>query len=658
VKRAAPGAEGWMMNPLSARAMENYLKPFTETFAAHPELRPRAIYHDSYEYKANWSPDLLDEFEKRRGYKLQDEFGALFGREANDHVARVKCDYRETLSDLMVEKAWPLWTKWAKERGFLTRNEAHGAPGNWLDLYALGDIPETEMFHTDRNQLVSLFAASGARAGGRQLVAAETGTWLKEHFQETLGDMKGLFDDLFLSGVNHVVYHGTCYSPDDAAWPGWLFYASTEMNPRNAFWRDVPALNAYAARCQSLLQQGRLDPDFLVYWPIHDLWHNASGLEMNLTVHARDWLEGQPVGQVAKGLRAGGRTIAFISDRQLGALQQARSIVVPPCTHMPPETLARLLELKAAGTFVRFIDRLPSEPPGAGRLEPRRAEMNQLLARVRELKLDPIPLAKLTPTPLPAGLQYIRRILPDGHVSFVANRGEVPVDGWYHIGLHGPEVVMMDPLTAQTGVATQRTLSLTYLRLGPGQSMLVRSIPGRRRGGPVWTWPTFAGEPVPLHGTWSVKFIDGGPELPPAFNTGQLVSWTAQGGEAERFAGTALYSLAFDAPAEGGTFALDLGKVCETARVRLNGESLGTLIMPPYRVNLPALKKTGNLLEVEVTNLSANRIRDLDRRGVQWRIMKDINFVNIDYKPFDASKWPVRDSGLLGPVTLRPISEK
>ena len=53
-----------------------------------------------------------------------------------------------------------------------------------------------------------------------------------------------------------------------------------------------------------------------------------------------------------------------------------------------------------------------------------------------------------------------------------------------------------------------------------------------------------------------------------------------------------------------------------------------------------------------MTNLSANRIRDLDRRGVQWRIMKDINFVNIDYKPFDASKWPVRDSGLLGPVTL------
>ena len=51
-----------------------------------------------------------------------------------------------------------------------------------------------------------------------------------------------------------------------------------------------------------------------------------------------------------------------------------------------------------------------------------------------------------------------------------------------------------------------------------------------------------------------------------------------------------------------------------------------------------------------VTNLGANRIRDLDVRGVPWRIFHDINFVDIRYKGFDARQWPVRDSGLLGPV--------
>jgi len=58
----------------------------------------------------------------------------------------------------------------------------------------------------------------------------------------------------------------------------------------------------------------------------------------------------------------------------------------------------------------------------------------------------------------------------------------------------------------------------------------------------------------------------------------------------------------------------------------------------------------------EVTNLAANRIRDLDRRGVPWKNFHEINFVNIDYKPFDASEWLLAPSGLLGPVRLVPLT--
>jgi hypothetical protein len=64
------------------------------------------------------------------------------------------------------------------------------------------------------------------------------------------------------------------------------------------------------------------------------------------------------------------------------------------------------------------------------------------------------------------------------------------------------------------------------------------------------------------------------------------------------------------------------------------------------------LREGRNILEVEVTNLSANRIRDLDKRGVAWKIFHDINFVSKNYKPFDASGWDLMDSGLLGPVRL------
>jgi hypothetical protein len=45
----------------------------------------------------------------------------------------------------------------------------------------------------------------------------------------------------------------------------------------------------------------------------------------------------------------------------------------------------------------------------------------------------------------------------------------------------------------------------------------------------------------------------------------------------------------------------------------------------------------------------------MDQRKVPWKIMREINFVNINYRPFDASNWPLTPSGLLGPVTLTPL---
>jgi len=615
VKRAAPGGEGWMLNPFYADAMRRYLQRFTDAFANYDGPKPRAMYHDSYEYNCNWSPNLPAEFERRRGYQLP--IAELFSPKGN---AQLKHDYRETISDLMIESAWPIWTAWCRDHGFLTRNQAHGSPANLLDLYALADIPETEMFHTDRDKFIAKFASSAAHVAGRKLVAAETGTWLAEHFNETLAELKILADDLFLSGVNHIFYHGCCYSPDDAPWPGWLFYASTQMNPRNAIWRDAPALNRYIARCQSVLQAGAPDNPVLLYWPIHDLWHDPKGMEQKLTVHAREWFHGQPIGAVAKQLWQRGYGFDYISDRQLAALTGRYVIVVPPCQHLPAATKRALDQLAASGSTVLYEGKLPDES-------------------LREPLVD-IP-----------GLQFIRRALPDGRYYFIANQGTNAVDGFVPLATRFASVALMDPMTGHIGLARHNHRA-AYLQLAPGASIILRTFHTEITGEP-WHYEK-PGAPVEITGTWEIRFIAGGPEWPPPFRTDKLASWTAQGGEAERFAGTARYTTTFDAPpGREGPWWLDLGEVCHSARVRLNGCDLGTLIMPPYRVRVERLRPKGNRLEVEVTNLSANRIRDLDRRKVPWRIFHDINFVNINYKPFDASAWPIRASGLLGPVTLR-----
>jgi len=196
VKRAAPGDEGWMLNPAYPQAVTNWVKWFDTAFANYHGPKPQAVFQDSYEYRTDWSPDFFAQFEKLRGYRLQTELPALFsGGDASspgsatgasqlqsDHTARVKYDYRRTLSDIMAEQSEPAWIDWAHKNGFQTIYQAHGTPGNWLDLYGDADIPETEMFHNDRSILVSKFASSAAHTQGHPLTGAETGTWLEEHF--------------------------------------------------------------------------------------------------------------------------------------------------------------------------------------------------------------------------------------------------------------------------------------------------------------------------------------------------------------------------------------------------------------------------------------------------------------------------------------------
>jgi len=108
---------------------------------------------------------------------------------------------------------------------------------------------------------------------------------------------------------------------------------------------------------------------------------------------------------------------------------------------------------------------------------------------------------------------------------------------------------------------------------------------------------------------------------------------------------------------KAGDWLLDLGDVRESARVILNGQPVATAWSLPFRVRIAsALLKPGrNVLELDVTNLAANRIRYMDQNKLPWKIMRDSNVVNINYRPFDASAWPLTPSGLLGPVTLTPL---
>ncbi len=505
--------------------------------------------------------------------------------------------------------------------------------------------------------------------------------------------MKELDDQFFVSGVNHIFYHGCCYSPDDVAWPGWCFYASTEMNPRNSIWHDVSILNAYVARCQSVLQLGEPDNDVLLYWPIHDLWHSSDVIGERLEVGAPPaWLAQQPIGKTAAHLWERGFGFDYVSDRELASTNcvdgklktpgaEYRVVVAPPVVHMPVETLRQLLKLAEGGATVIFESDLPQDVPGFAEAQERREAMKAAEAAIqfssptnnglREARIGKgrvlvgdleaaLAAAQVAREPIvdQAGVTMIRRRQGTSRHYFIVNSSAKAVDGWFALARPAAGVVAMNPMTGQVGRVNQRTVSgnaEVYLYLDPGDSIILRTVEADLSVAASYEFAKPAETVAELKGPWEVQFTEGGPVLPKGYRQETLAPWTsAPEPDAERFAGTAVYRTTFDAPARRDDLMLDLGDVYQSARVRLNGKAIGAAIMPPYRLLLPAgaLQAGGNMLEVEVTNLSANRIRDLDRRHVEWKVFGDINIVSPDYHPLDASNWPVFPSGLAGPVKL------
>jgi hypothetical protein len=697
VKRAAPGGAGFTVDPYSVKSLDSYLSAFDKAFPGFQGKMPRSQFHDSFEYYgATWTNDFFAEFRTRRGYDLRTQIAALFGDGPQDVAARVQSDYRRTISDLHLAYIRH-WTQWCHVHKSLSRNQAHGAPGNIIDIYAAADIPETEIFRkVDTRQIPMLkMSSSAAHLKGTALASSESFTWLKEHFQCTLADVKPAADFLFLSGVNHVFFHGIPYSPPSSEWPGWQFYAAVNFGPTGGLWRDLPALNAYITRCQSILQSGRADNNILLYFPVEDIWNKNGELSMPLKIHTEDqdkWLWPTPFYNTAIALWKSGYAADYISDSFIGRTSCKSGkielngntfdvILVPACRKMPAETMEKLLSLAKTGVTVIFDGAMPVDVPGFYQYQARQEKMKTLLGGISfdkrisdavscaatgkgrllrgnaEPALSAAGVMRETMTDL--GLQFVRRTHPEGFHYFVVNFSDKAFDGWITLGVGAQSVVLMNPyFENKTGLAATRKTTEgkteVYLQLEAGQSCILRTFTSKTVDGPAWVY--WKETPLtPSAWSWKIEFVDGGPVLPKPYETSKLSSWTTwPDTEVRRFAGTARYTTQFAlAGDKADGWLLDLGQVCDSARVTVNGQYAGTLWSKPYRINIGQYLKLGNnILQVEVTNVAANRIRDMDQRKVQWKYFYDTNVVNVDYKPFDASDWPLRDSGLIGPVNL------
>ena len=660
VKRAAPGGEGLVIDHFDKRAVANYLHHIEEAFERTHTPYPHTFFNDSYEVAdATWTPTLFEEFEKRRGYKLEEHLPDLLKAQTSNLQSPIISDYRETLGDLLLENFTEQWTAWAHKHGAITRNQAHGSPANLIDCYAAVDIPEIEGFglsdfgikglrtdpgktrKNDSDYSMFKYAPSAAHVCGKPYTSSETFTWLTEHFRTSLSQLKPDLDLMFCAGVNHMFFHGTCYSPKDDTWPGWKFYASIDMSPTNSIWRDAPYFMQYVERCQSFLQWGEPDNDFLVLLPVRDMWQkNPRKLLMQFSIHAMGSLAPEFIKTILAIDRAG-FDCDYISERLLmGVTYQDdmlvtkagtryKGLIIPGSGKMPESVKAHIEQLKSQGAHIFYnID----------------ATTLRQAATPETIKTE-------------CGLKAIRRRNPTGYHYFMANLTPDDIHTIEPLAVDFKDAVWFNPLNGDITPAIFDQQGLV-ISLRSGESRILQTYneaigtnETHQSHEPQWT------EGKSLPGPWTLSFTEEAPKVEKTFALDKLQTWETLDELAAVTMGTGIYTTHVQLSAKDikGTtgWLIDLGDVRESARVYINGEFIGCAWSVPFVLDCKnALKKGDNEIRIEVTNLPANRIADLDRKGVKWRKMEEINVVDINYKKTTYNEWEPVPSGLNSEVRL------
>jgi len=681
VKRNAPGGGGLVLDHFRAQSLDLQLRPLGEALAQARKLAPHAVAgvtSDSLELDdSNWTPGLLDEFARRKGYRLEAYLPHLWN-DINAKTPGVRQDFLEVLGRLQVENYTGHLTAWCEQRGLRSFVQAHGGLADALESYGAASVPEGETIwpNTERlevNVRNRRIAASAGDLYGKPVSMAESYTWLRmPRFLVRLDQLKAASDAIVLDGIRHIKNHGFPSSPPQIGKPGWVFYASTMINPNQVWWPHYHALSAYVARLNYLMQAGERVSDVALYSGVadsrahydeptakwlgeDDAWHRPGsdpGLDTTARIAQRLNTLAQLLYQRGYGFDIAGddaleNRLNAAGGRLAGGTRSYRAVVLVQPESVPLPALRKLAEFAKTGGTVVSIGRLPSRGTGldgdtqasevAGlvsgmKLVRDEAEAEQVLraAGLRDFVAGGNASAATTP------LRAIHRRAGDVDYYFVANgdREDREIEVTFR-DARGRKAQLWDAMSGEARVWDGSRLALgawgsAAIVFGLGEVSRVEL--------PPWS------EPVAVTGAWDVK-TEGTVSYAAAW--AELKDWLDVP-ELKNFAGFGIYSKTIEAPGAATSARICLGRVEQSAEVRVNGREAGVTFLPPYCVE-SAVHAGANTLEVRVANTWGNAVAAMAPQpsvapGPGYGIT-DVLYGNAVRKP--------QPGGLLGPVTVQ-----
>jgi hypothetical protein len=691
-------ATGLEVDKLNREDVKNYVDGYLKMYAdtVGPDQMGKDgiswLLTDSIEVgPQNWTNNILEEFQKRRGYDARPWLPALTGVviKSTADTDRFLWDFRRTLGQLLAENHYGEIADDLHSHGMRYYSEAleyhRPSLGDDMEMRSKADVPMGAMWTwanrpgPEVDYLSDLRgAASIAHIYGQNLVGAESMTSRGPAWSFSPNSLKKVADLEFALGVNRFEIHESTHQPVPDLAPGLTLGPYGLWFNRNQTWAEEakPWID-YLARCSYLLQQGHYSADVAYFYGeegpltavfgwkgIEDAPHGYGFdfVNSDVILHELSVKDGQLV-------TPGGTSYRIL---YLGGRSQRMTLPV----------LRRIREFVAQGAVL--VGERPTDSPSladderevqrvADQIWGRRKMAGPAMRKVGKGRvytgmsandvLDKLGVERdweYTKPEADTKLMFVHRRLGDGEVYFVDNREDraEKVDATFRVDGKAPE--LWDPATGETQPVSYRIAdgrTTVPLKLDPyGTTFVVfRSTAAKNTlevRPPKET--VIDGLDLALNRDWSVSFQPG-KGIPETIGFHRLFSWPDSplplSDEALKYySGTATYTKTIEIPAEdiaqGAHLWLDLGDVRELADVRVNDVDLGILWKTPFRVDVTrALKPGANRVEIKVTNLWVNRMIG-DQQP--WAMKK---YAFADFMPYKADS-PLLPSGLLGPVRL------
>jgi hypothetical protein len=287
--RPAYSAADWYTDLMDPRATEAFIESTHERYAQalgdHLGTTVTAVFTDEPGFYNHfhtcapdtvvWTPDMLDQFEARRGYSLQPYLKLLFAD--GPEAPRIRCDFYQTVTELIVERFYLPLKRWCNCHGmesvghvnneeYLVDHVRYNADFfsamDGLDMPGMDVIGPAGDWHRLPDSMVPKLTSSAAHTRGKLRSMSET--FGAAGWSLAPEEMRRIADWLSVRGVTRIVPHAFYYSIAGERYhecPPSLFFQSPH-------WPAIVGLIAYLTRWTWLLENTQPCAQLAVYYPI------------------------------------------------------------------------------------------------------------------------------------------------------------------------------------------------------------------------------------------------------------------------------------------------------------------------------------------------------------------------------------------------------